>query len=207
MGASLASRVGLAFCFLICHPACPRATRPASLTIVEIHPPLVAFEMEQERNTQSHSDPTFLALIIRLEESRTPRIEKATEVTGKLIAPPGPSSKFIYEITRDGQPFAVGFLPEDPFVSRSFPDPKAQQKEQVGQAKSATISLNIPDTDAAAAAAGRIGIRFYALRPGTDIRRIDSEVFKKLIADSKISLRFELDPTTISNKFKSQSPN
>jgi hypothetical protein len=128
-------------------------------------------------------------------------------VSGKLITPVGPSSKFIYEITRDGHPFAIGFLPEDPFVSRSFPDPKTQPKEQAGQTKSATITLNIPDTDAAAAAAGRIGIRFYALRQGTDVRRIDSEVFKKLLADSKISLRFELDPTTISNKFKSQSPN
>jgi hypothetical protein len=205
MGSSVVSRVVSAFCFLICHPTWPIATRAASLCITEMYPPAVVLGM-QEPSRQSHSDGTFLALIIRLEESRSARIENATEVPGKLIAPPGPSSKFIFEVTRDGQPFAVGFLPEDPFVSRSFPDPKTHRKEQVGQTKSATITLNIPDTNAAAAAAGRIGIRFYALRQGTDVRRIDSEVFKKLLADSKITLRFELAPSTISNKFKSQSP-
>jgi hypothetical protein len=197
MDFSLATRVVLAFSFL---------THPTSLRITEIYPAIVILGM-QEPARQGRSDTTFLAMIIRLEEFRSARIEKVTEVPGKLIASPGPASRFIYEITRDGEPFAIGFLPEDPFVSRSFPDPKSGRKEQVAHAKSTTISLNIPDTDAATAAAGRIGIRFYTLRQDPDVRRLDPEVFKKLLADSKITLRFELAPNTVSNKFKSQIPN
>lgn len=193
----------LSLCFLICDAWTPSV----SAQIYKTLPAVVAAITEQQSASDSHSDATFLALIIRLQRSHPPEIEKATQVSGKLITATEPSSKFIYEITRDDQPFVVGFLPEDPLLLRSFRDPKTQGKEQVGHAKSATITLNIPDTDASAATRRRIGIRFYAVRQGTDVRRIDPEVFKKLLADSKISLQFELDPSTISNKLRSQNTN
>jgi hypothetical protein len=150
---------------------------------------------------------TYLNLIIKLQENRTPALLKATQVSGKLIMRQGPSSSFIYEITRDGETLAVGFLPEDPFLVRGFTKPGPLQTENIGHSDSATIILNVPHTNTEAAAKGRIGLRFYKVQHGSPIESIDPSILKKLTADGNVSLEFDLPAGTLGSEIKKQSSN
>ena len=148
---------------------------------------------------------TYLNLIITLHENGIPTLLKATQVSGKLIMRQGPSSSYIYEITRDGDTLAVGFLPEDPFLVRGFTKPDRPETENVGHSESATIILNVPHTDMEAATKGRIGLRFYKLRHGSQFQRIDPATLKRLVAEGTVALEAELPGGILSSDIKKRS--
>jgi|HubBroStandDraft_1064217.scaffolds.fasta_scaffold98496_2 hypothetical protein len=160
----------------------------------------------QASEKESSHDETYLNLVVKLQSSGSPEILKATEVSGKLIMRKEPSSRFVYEITKDGKTFLVGFLPEDPFVVRGFADPKHERQEDTAKTESATIILSIPNTDADAAASGRIGIRFYKLRAGSaSPETMTVPIFKELLGESKAALQFDLSAGALSAEMKKVS--
>jgi hypothetical protein len=155
----------------------------------------------QTATPSSHSD-SYLSLIVRLHDKGPPELVKATEVSGRLIVRKESSSHFIYEITKDGKTFQVGFIP-DPFIVRSFADPRGEQREDLGKAKSVTILLNVPDTDAEAVAKGRIGIKFYKLREGApNPDTMSIPVFKELLSESRVALQSDLGAGALSGEMK-----
>jgi hypothetical protein len=150
----------------------------------------------------SSQGDSYLSLIVKLHDKGPPELVKATEVPGRLIVRKESSSNFIYEITKDGKTFQVGFIP-DPFIVRSFADPQSEQRENIGKAKSATILLNVPDTDAEAVAKGRIGIKFYKLRDGTpNPETMTIPTFKELRSESRVALQSDLGAEALSGELK-----
>ena len=113
----------------------------------------------QQKQTVSGAESTctqsYLVLVLRLHANdRSLHVLKATQVSGKLVLRAGPSSKVIYEITKDDRNLVVGFLPEDPLTTRGFASP-SDPMENTSQSESATILLNAPSTDLKAARDGR----------------------------------------------------
>jgi hypothetical protein len=157
----------------------------------------------QVSEKESRHGETYLSLVVKLQDAGPPELLKATEVPGELIVRKEPSSNFVYEITKDGKTFLVGFLPEDPFLLRAFADPKNEQKENISRAKSATIILNVPDTDADAVASGRIGIKFYKVLKGSPApETMSAPVLKEMLGDSKLALQFNLRAEALSAEMK-----
>jgi len=145
---------------------------------------------------------SYISLIVKLHDKGPPELVKVTEVSGRLIVRKESPSSFIYEITKDGKTIQVGFIP-DPFMVRSFADPQGEQKENIGKAKSATILLNVPDTDAEAVAKGRIGIKFYKLREGTrNPESITIPTFTELLSESRLALKGDLGTEALTAEMK-----
>ena len=149
--------------------------------------------------TTSKSAPeadTFMNFVIRLWDNGSSEIVQAKEVPGKVILRHDRVSDYFYEVTRDGKTFAVGFLPEDPFVTRAFRDTE-RQGEQRGQAATATIVVNVPETRLAVAKSGKLGIRVYKIDNATGTDEITPAEFEKLRAEGQIALKFEITGTEL----------
>jgi hypothetical protein len=160
---------------------------------------------ERPKSTPDHSERatggSFLNLTIRLRDDGTSEILRATQVDGRLIERKLPATNYVYEIVKDGKPFAVGFLPEGSFAWRGF-KPLDGGTEKTGKAKSATITLNIPDTDLDSAKLGKIGLRIYEIHPGIELDTINLAVLKKLLADQKAAIQFELPSAAVAAQTK-----
>jgi hypothetical protein len=147
----------------------------------------------QERQTVSGPDSaSYLALVVRFRANdRSLCLLKATQISGKLVLRKGPSSKVIYEITKDDQDLVAGFLPEDPLTTRGFSSP-SHPTENTAESESATILINAPSADLQAGRDGRLGIRVYILKAGVRVESVNPDVLKMLVADGKAALQFEL---------------
>jgi hypothetical protein len=151
---------------------------------------------------QSASTQGYLALVLRVHANdRCLHVLKATEVSGKLVLREGPSSKAIYEITKDDRNLVVGFLPEDPLTARGFAS-SSDPVENTTQSESATILLNAPFADLKAARDGRLGIRFYTLKSGIRVPSINPEELKALETEGKVTLQFELSQDELASQIK-----
>jgi hypothetical protein len=154
-----------------------------------------------EDQTGRRAGESFLNLTVRLHEDGTSEIIRAKQVDGKLIERRGPATDYVYEIVKDGKPFAVGFLPEGTFSFRGF-KPEDGGREKTGTTSSATLNLNVPDTGLDSAKQGKIALRIYKVQLNIQVDILSPEALKKLITTKKASLQFELSGTTIAAQTK-----
>jgi len=133
----------------------------------------------------------FLNLIIRLRDKGQADVVKAKEVPGKVILRQDRVSDYLYEVTREGKTSAVGFLPEDPFVTRGFAGPEHQREEST-KAAQATIVINVPQTRMAVAESGKLGIRIYKINSGVVVERITPAELEKLLSENEVALKAEI---------------
>jgi hypothetical protein len=160
----------------------------------------------QQSQVRSGSDSaipqTYLALVLRLQANdRSLCLVKATQVSGKLVTRAGPSSKAIYEITKDDRNLAVGFLAEDPLTTRGFAS-SSHPTENTSQSTSATILINAPSVDLDTARHGRLGLRVYTVKSGVRIESINADMLRSLAAEGKIALQFELSRSEFASQIK-----
>jgi hypothetical protein len=160
-------------------------------------------ETPHDRSVRKSTE-SFVNLIVRLREDGTTEIVRATQVDGKLIERRVPATNYIYEITKDGNAYAVGFLPEAAFSLRGFRD-KANTSEKTAMTRSTTITLNIPDTALDAAKQGRLGLRIYKLNAGTEVEAISLATLKKIVSKENASLQYELSGAAVASQVKLRS--
>lgn len=143
---------------------------------------------------------SYLSLVVKLRaDNRVPQVVKATEVPGHLVTVPVPS-RTVYEITKGGKEFMIGFLAEDPLGGRAFRG--SDVGESRGQNQSATISLNIPATDLRSVRDGGVGVRMYELDAGSLQNGVGGADLDKLVKDGKAILRFELSPNDFAGQVR-----
>jgi hypothetical protein len=147
---------------------------------------------------------SFVNVTLRLREDEKPEIIRITEVEGKLVERQGPASEYIYEITKDGKAYSVGFLPQGGFGLRGFGDPGDSRKEKKGETKFTTVILSIPNTSLDALRRGRIGLRIYKIKPGVELETISVDRLERLVIDKTASVRAELLGTAIAKDMKSR---
>jgi len=133
----------------------------------------------------------FLSLVLKLSTGGNFEILKATLVPGKLIVPGTTRAEYLYEVTSDGKFLAAGLLADDPFLMRSYGDPRAGGVEGVRVVGATTIILHIPNVTDATVAAGRIGLKLYALR-GDPPDKPDADTLRDLKARGLLVTRLEL---------------
>jgi hypothetical protein len=159
------------------------------------------------RDTQTVSQDescsnSYLVFVLKIYASnRSIHVLKATQVSGTLVQRQGPSSKTIYEITKDNQSLAIGFLPEDPLVTRGFPS-QSHPMENMGRGESATILVDAPFADLKDARDGRLGIRLYTLRTGVRLSSLNADELKALVAAGKVELQFKLSRSELASQIQ-----
>jgi hypothetical protein len=152
--------------------------------------------------SQDKSAETYVNLIVRLSGGGKIQLLKATEVSGKLIERQGPSSDYVYEVTKQGVPHAVGFLPQGGFSLRGFKDPRGDDGEKVASSTSTTVTLSIPHMTLASVLEGAIGLKIYKIAPGIELETVSFDLIRKLVAKKKVSVEFELSGGTLANQAK-----
>jgi hypothetical protein len=135
-------------------------------------------------------------LVLRVSKSGPAQVLKATEVKGSVIPRKQPNPAYFFAITKNNKPSSAEFLPEDPFLVRGFIDPAHKEKgEKLMHAESATIIVNVPKTDIAAAHS--LGLQLYSIAPNAvgSFPAIDPEDAKsiKLELQGQRGIKKELD--------------
>ena len=157
----------------------------------------VSLAMGQTTSKPALESDTFLNFVIKLRDNGSSEVVQAKEVPGKVILRHDRVSDYFYEVTREGKTFAVGFLPEDPFVTRAFRD-NERQGEQRRRADTATIVVNVPQTELTVAKSGKLGIRVYKIDNRVGVDEISPAEFEKLRSEGQITLKFEITGTELS---------
>lgn len=145
---------------------------------------------EQDRPTPPAPEG-FLNLVLKLSTGGDFEVLNATLMPGKLIVPGTTRAEYLYEVTSGGKFLAAGLLADDPFLTRSYGDPQAGGVEGVRAAGATTIILHIPNVTEAIVAAGRIGLKLYALR-GDPPDKPDADALRDLKARGLLVPRLEL---------------
>lgn len=130
---------------------------------------------------------SYIQMVIKVRKKGESEVIKATEVQGRLIPRTDPVSNYIYEITSGQQTLSAEFLPEDPFVTRGFPDPNMNRGEFLGEAESATIVVKMPKSDLLDRPENKIDLRLYQIRQGTNIARLDASTLNRLKTQRRLT--------------------
>lgn len=160
-------------------------------------------ESLQDRRDRKSTD-SFVVLTIKLHEDSTTEIVRATQVDGKLIERQVPATKYVYEITKEGKAYSVGFLPEGTFALRGFRD-QHHATEKMSETRSATITLNIPDSALDSAKQGKFGLRIYKLNMESEVEAISPDALEKLASKGKASIQYELSGTAMASQVRQKT--
>lgn len=140
----------------------------------------------------------YLNMVLKVTEGGTAEVLKMTEVPSPVSGRTEMSSDFAFEVRRDQQTVDVGFLPEDPFVVRGFPDPDNNRGEMFARAKTVITVVNVPEVSLNEATNDKIGLRFYKLRAddaslaGAGLANVSTAVLNDLKARNLADKKFEV---------------
>lgn len=136
---------------------------------------------------QSH-----LRLVLRVTEGLTPEVVSATELDGPAVLSDAPTGDFLSEVVSQGRTIAVQALP-DPFEIHSFGGPPGTpyEKHHFERVKTATILVDVPRTGLETNLEG-LALRFYKIKPGPNLERINPEVLQKLKEENRLDMRIEV---------------
>jgi hypothetical protein len=172
---------------------------PLSLAGAQQKPQEAPHDRGEGKSTES-----FVNLTVRLREDGTTEIVRATQVDGKLIERQVPATNYVYEITKEGKAYAVGFLPEGAFSLRGFKD-QAHASEKTDLTRSTTIALNIPNAGLDATKQGEFGLRIYKLHAGDELEAITPTTLGKLVSKDKASIQYELSGAAVASQVKQKN--
>lgn len=105
----------------------------------------------------------FLNVDVRITRDGLAEIISATGFSSNIKPKTTATSKFIYEVRRDGKTDAVGVLPEDPFIIRAISNRDKERGEIVGFSNSTTVSIDIPNTSITDLPKDKLSVRFYEI--------------------------------------------
>jgi hypothetical protein len=159
------------------------------------------FGNQSTKSSDEEVAGSYVILTVRLGEGTSAETLRATEFKGKLINRQGPSTNYIYEITKNGKAYSVGFLPENSFAFRAFREPGSGQ-EKTGTTKYATISLNIPNAKLESVKRGDFGLKIYKVNHGVPVETMSAAVLETLLAEDKLSIKYELSETAMASQIK-----
>src|SRR5216683_922814 len=94
---------------------------PLGISLPVAEEPQKPQEVPNNRSDRK-SNESFVNLTVKLGEDGSTEIARATQVDGKLIERQVPATNYVYEITKGGKAYSVGFLPEGAFSLRGFKD-------------------------------------------------------------------------------------
>lgn len=136
---------------------------------------------------QSH-----LRLVLRVTEGGTSEVVSATEIPGPAVLSDIPAGNYLSEIVSGGQTVAVQAIP-DPFEIHSFNGPPGtpEEKHHFERVKTATILVDLPGAGLATNLEG-FAVRFYKLKPGPNLERVNPETFQKLKQENRLEMQIEV---------------
>ncbi|HEX8291558.1 MAG TPA: M64 family metallopeptidase [Pyrinomonadaceae bacterium] len=117
----------------------------------------------------------------------------AEEMPGTPVAQKAPVSRFAYEVVTGNDSLSVETLGEDPFVSRSFPEPNSGQYHREVRTDSTVLNVRIPvSASGLADSQNEISLRFYAVDPGADVSTLDAATLPAMNDGGQLQLRAEI---------------
>jgi hypothetical protein len=143
-------------------------------------------EVAAETN-QSH-----LRLVLRVTEGGTSEVVSATEIPGPAVLSDLPAGNYLSEIVSRGQTVAVQAMP-DPFEIHSFNGPPGtpEEKHHFERVKTATVLVDLPGAGLGTNLEG-FAVRFYKLKPGPNLERVNPETFQKLKQENRLEMQIEV---------------
>ena len=112
---------------------------------------------------------------------------------GTPVAQKSPVSRFAYEVVTGADSLSVETLGEDPFVSKSYPEPDSGQHHRHVRTDRAVLNVRIPvSASGLADSQSQISLRFYAVDPGADVSALDADTLPSMNVGGQLQLRAEI---------------
>jgi hypothetical protein len=108
---------------------------------------------------------TYVNMVIRISKDKPPQILRATQLSGRFVAPSNPIPSYLFAFSKNERPSSVQYLANNPFTIRGFVDPKhIERGEKLLQSDTTTVIVNVPNTDMSSATK-ELGLQVYSVNP------------------------------------------
>lgn len=161
------------------------------LTLTTDHPQ--AKGLQRPIASRAALGKSHLHLVLRITEAGATEVLSAVEIEGDALISDEPTGDFVYEVTEDGKTLAVQAIP-DPFELRSFSGPEGtpQEGHYLSRAKTATITVKVPNAKLAAPSLNKFVIQLYKVKPGEPLEKINPAVLYRLKQEKRLELRVNI---------------
>ncbi len=188
----------------------PQPVRPG-----ERQPELDASRMatpEKGRGAQKPKGPSappegqHVRLVLRITEAGDSEVVGVAQLPGRAVLSEVGTGDFVVEVVSDGSTIAAQAIP-DPFERRSFAGPEGSpiQGHHVERAKTATVTIRVPDMTLGTPGLERLSVRFYKVRPGTPISKIDASEMRRLREENRLERRFEIPASRLAPQIRERA--
>ena len=197
------------------HVAARAQDKPQPVRPGERQPELDASRMatpEKGRGAQKPKGPSappegqHVRLVLRITEAGDSEVVGVAQLPGRAVLSEVGTGDFVVEVVSDGSTIAAQAIP-DPFERRSFAGPEGSpiQGHHVERAKTATVTIRVPDMTLGTPGLERLSVRFYNVRPGTPISKIDASEMRRLREENRLERRFEIPASRLAPQIRERA--
>lgn len=190
-------------------------TKPATLPAGERQPdvdlsqaarPAKGYGEQKPKEAIARPEGQHLRLVLRITEVGGAEVVGAAELPGPALFSELGTGDFVYELVSDGKTVVAQAIP-DPFEMRSFAGPEGSPIEghHSERAKTATLTISVPDMTLASSSLERLSVRFYKLQPGAPVSKIDASGIQKLREENRLELRSEIPAAKLAGQIRERA--
>lgn len=149
-------------------------------------------QRKEGAEVRAGANQSHLRLVLRVTEGGTSEVISATEIPGPAALSDLPAGNYLSEVVSGGETVAVQAIP-DPFEIHSFNGPPGtpEEKHHFERVKIATVLVDLPGVGLATNLEG-YAVRFYKLKPGPNLERVNPETFQKLKQENRLEMQIEV---------------
>jgi len=133
------------------------------------------------------SKERYLHLVMEVTKSGDVKVLSATNLKGNVKVNKEALGDFIYKVNIANKDVLVQAI-SDPFERRAFPGPEGSGKvgHHFEQINTARIIVKIPKVQLLKGKLNTIKMEMFKLKPGSEIKRIDSKIFRSLKSENRL---------------------
>jgi hypothetical protein len=161
-------------------------------------------QRKEGTEVRAETNQSHLRLVLRVTEAGTSEVISATEIPGPAALSDLPAGNYLSEVVSAGETVAVQAIP-DPFEIHSFNGPPGtpEEKHHFERVKTATVLVDLPGVGLATNLEG-YAVRFYKLKPGPNLERVNPETFQKLKQENRLEMQSEVPGARLAPEVRSR---
>jgi hypothetical protein len=114
---------------------------------------------------EAAAQTTYVSMTVRISKDNPLQVLRATQLSGRVISRSNSVPAYLFAFTKKERPSYVQYLPDNPFIVRGFVDPRHPERgEKLLESDSATVIVNVPNTDMSSATRD-LGLQVFSVSP------------------------------------------
>jgi hypothetical protein len=184
--------------------------RQASVDLAQAENPKAGTgEQKPRTGAEAKLHGSHLELVLKISSTGAAEVTSAKESPGPAATSETAPGQWLYAVFSGNRTIAVQGIP-DPFEMRSFAPPPGSPLEGQGhhieRAKTALISVAVPNLTLKSPEVSRLSIQLYQVKEGAPLLHVDPSVFQKLQQEKRLEMKIRVPAATLSRQIRLRAP-